>query len=166
MKKLTLILGILLSAFLYGQEVTTLTIDKIDISNLNIGDKISINLNITNLEYKPSSFQLYIEYDNKVLEYVSTTNINEQIKKGWQENNNKNVYAAVCMDLSRKGFDLAKQELMCTLEFIYKGGESKLNWSTESVTEGGILKMGSTTFTDVGNNTMSVNLINGCVCEQ
>lgn len=165
MKKLILFVCIsFIGFYLSGQELTTLSIDRIDSKSLSKGDNISVKIKLDKTSFVLSSFQLYINYDPDVLKYQETNQIHNYFSESWKDNDMDGLYAALYVDFNRTGFEVSEDIILCELEFTYQGGECDLSFGTEEVRENNVLLNGLTMFTDLPNNTVPLNLVNGCVC--
>jgi len=165
--KRILLLGkfvILWALFLNAQELTTLRIGEIDVSGYNKGDKIVVPVYCDNLSDDIGALQLYITYDQSVLDYQKVSYIHPKIEEEWRDNNTENFWAAVWISMTRQTVFFNPGDKICELEFIYVGGQTDLVWGKENETiEGRIIK-GETKIIDLNSQVFSLNLINGCVC--
>lgn len=165
MRKVVLAICIsLIGFYLSGQEVVTLSIDKIDAKTLSKGDVVSVNIHLDNSSFVLSSFQLYMKYDPDVLEYQKSKKVNGHLSDNWHDNDNNGLYAGLYIDMSRVGFKVSEKIIICEVEFVYLGGETDLLFGKENVREGDVLKNGLTKFTDLTNSNITLNLIEGCIC--
>jgi hypothetical protein len=156
---------VFLSISAFAQQVPTLEIARINSSELSIGDTVRVDLHIKSAGYELSSFQMFVMYNSDVLKLLFVDQINENFKSNWHDNKTELFYAAVFADMNRGGILLKEEELLCELVFIYKGGETNLEWGTEEIRRDGTLYEGKTIFTDLDNNDIDFTLINGCVCK-
>lgn len=165
MKKFVLIVCISLFGFyLSGQDLATLRINKIDTKELSIGDIISVKIELDKTSFIISSIELFMKYDTSVLKYQSTKYIHDQFAKGWKDNSLEGLYAAVYIDSDPNGFEVIEDIILCELEFTYLGGDSYLSFGTEEDRYTEVPLNGETRITDVLNNTLPLNLSDGCVC--
>lgn len=164
-KSITILILFFFGFYLNGQEVLTLSIDKINSKSLSKGDPISVNIELDKTSFLLSSFQMYMKYDPAVLKYQSTQYINEKFADNWHDNNNAGgLYAVLYVDMKQDGFEVPAKTILCELEFIYLGGSSDLKFGQEEIRENEIMKDGKTKFTDTSNSNMPLNLLDGCVC--
>lgn len=165
MKKLIIIFFIsFIGLYINGQEALTLSIDKIDSKSLSKGDKVSVKIELDKTSFRLSSFQLYIKFDQVVLEYQETKQINSKFGGNWHDNIINDLYAALFVDLTQTGFEVSEKIVLCELEFIYLGGDTDLKFGTENQRVDEVLRNGETKFTDLSNNNMPLNLLDGCIC--
>lgn len=165
MKTILLITGAMMSILVFGQKKTTLEIEKINSSTLKKGQHIEVKLYMNPVHVSYSSFQIYLHFNHDVLDYVSTQNIDPEFKEGWRDNITENFYAAVFVDFKQNGFTMNEKTLICEIEFVYKGGETVIKWGKESEKKDGALIKGETKFTDLKNNSLALELVDGCVCK-
>lgn len=165
MKKIVLAICIsLIGFYLSGQEVVTLSIDKVDAKNLSKGDVVSVKIHLNQTSFVLSSFQLYMKYDPAVLKYQKTKKVNGYLSDNWHDNDNIGLYAGLYIDMTRVGFKVSENLIICEVEFVYLGGETDLLFGKENLIEGDVLKNGLTKFTDLTNSIITLNLVEGCVC--
>jgi len=165
MKKIVLAICIsLIGFYLSGQEVVTLSIDKIDAKSLSEGDVVSIKIHLDKTSFVLSSFQLYMKYDPAVLKYQKTKQVNGHLSNNWHDNDNIGLFAGLFVDMNQVGFKVSENIIICEVEFVYLGGETDLIFGTENVREGDVLKNGLTKFTDLTNSNMPLNFLEGCLC--
>ena len=165
MKKLIIIFFVsFLALYLNGQEVLTLSIDKIDSKTLSIGDKVSVKITLGKTTFKLSSFQLYVKYNADVLEYQKTKQVYSQFGSNWHDNIVNDLFAALYVDMNQTGFEVPEDIVICELEFIYLGGNTDLKFGTKEERVNKVLLNGETLFTDLSNNNVPLNLIDGCIC--
>ena len=167
MKSSLILVAVIIGLFysLPAQDVTTFRIAEINSGNLQKGELIQVPLYIDNVSETLTSFLFFVEFDTAVLEYKRTTDIKEIFKKGWQENITEYFYAAIYMDMMKSGKKENQAGKFCTLEFLYKGGESTISWGKENIIENSIKKMGKTEAIGISNNNLNLKLIDGCVCK-
>ena len=165
MKKLIIIFFIsFIGLYINGQEALTLSIDKIDTKLLSKGDKVSVKIELDKTSFQLSSFQLYVKFDQAVLEYQKTKQVYSHFSDNWNDNVITDLYAALYIDLNRTGFEVLEKIVLCELEFIYLGGNSNLKFGAKEERVNEILRSGETIFTDFSNNNIPLNLLDGCIC--
>lgn len=148
----------------WAQQVT-LSIDKLNSNNLKVGDSVVVNINIEKFYQTISSFQCFLEYDQNVLQFVKSKQVNDIVKSSWRENLTEYFYVGLFIDMTREGFNVSNDETLCQLSFVYLGGETDLIFGTENKIVNNAKTMGETKFTNRNNEAIELNLINGCVCK-
>jgi len=166
MKNLFTILAIVFITSLSWAQSLKLSIDNINSSEINLGDTISVNLHIDKYPQTISSFQMYILFDQSVLKYVETKDVNKLFKATWRDNLTVNFFVGLFLDFTKKGFVVENDEDICELVFVYQGGETDLVWCTEDETKEGIKIKGKTKFLNSKNEHIVLELVDGCVCKQ
>lgn len=165
MKKATiLIIFVLMASMAWSQGKTVLSIKNVNTDKLKTGDHIAVQLFLESSEKRLSSFQMYLKYDQDVLTYKEIKNVNSLIKNSWFDNQTPNFIAALYFDNIQKGIHFEGKQLLCEVEFIYNGGETDIQWGTESKIVDGVMFMGITKFTNIEKTDIKPELINGCVC--
>jgi len=159
------IVFVFFSISLSAQEVSSIKIENIDSEDLKKGDTVSVSVTFNNVMEEISSFQLYINYNKEVVEYLSTENVNELFKGSWTDNATDFVYAAVFINFQGRGLVIADRKTICEIKFLYKGGETELGWGKERKENETTLIEGETIFTTWDNKNLGADLINGCVCK-
>ena len=147
-------------------QLISLKIESIDVTEVEIGDKISIPIYCEGLDGEIGSFQMYIEYDHDVLAYQSVSNINSEVKKNLKYNNTENFWAAVWISLSRETLNISPGTKLFELEFIYNGGETLLEFGKESILQDKRIVKGKTMFVTLDSTHFSLDPENGCVCKK
>lgn len=156
----------------------TLTIGKIDISNLKPGDKVKIPLKMTNFTGGlVLGFQLFVGFDHEFLTWDGTLeNPSPGVEKfdknlpfrpdAWMFNDNASQIVSLWGDPELKGIALPETLIFCNLVFTYKGGlqsgmSSPLTWGDTYKDVDGLLVQGKTEMFDEKTNNYQLTLING-----
>lgn len=184
MKKKGFILLVMMLAFIVGRSQSlskaTVTIDKVDISNINIGEEIVVPIRlIDKTDLKITGFQIFIEFDHNILNWKGTwenplPGIKEihkntpYVESDWLFNDNSNQLVAIWSDPNFNGVDIGKNEIFFEIVFIYKGGlekdyESPLTWGDKYEQKEGIVVRGPTELYDEDLQKFDVTLINGAI---
>lgn len=148
-----------------AQKISTLHIDKMNSSDFTPGDIVKVSVFIDELTDPVALIQMYIGFDEKVLQYKSTSYVNPVFKNGWKDNVTSLYFAAVFISVNSTGNIEEQMGKLCELEFIYKGGVTDLIWGTEEVIQNGVRITGDTRFFDSNSKDIVLSLIDGCVCK-
>lgn len=166
MKKFMLIVCIsLIGCYLSGQDLATLKINKIDSKSLSKGDSVTVRIELDKTSFVISSIQLYMQYDSSVLKYQGTTYIHDQFARSWKENSLAGLYAGFYTDAGQNGFEVLENIIVCELEFTYLGGATYLSFGTEEDRYNEVPINGETRIINLLNDTLPLDLIDGCVCD-
>lgn len=163
-KSIVLLLAILFTSIAWSQNNTVLSIENVNSDDLKLDDQITVHVYLECPLKDLSSFQLYLKYDQKVLDYQKITNVNPIIKDSWFDNHTPNFIAALYLDSKQMGIYIEGKQLLFDVEFIYKGGQTTIDWGTESKIEDGVMFMGETKFTRIEKTEVILNLKSACVC--
>jgi len=166
MKNLFTILALLSITSLSWAQPLKLSIDKINSSELKVGDTVSVNLHIEKYPQTISSFQMYILFDQAVLKYIETKHVNKLFKATWRDNITVNFFVGLFLDFTKQGFNVENDERICEIVFVYQGGETDLVWCAEDETKDGVKIKGKTKFLNSKNEHIDLVLVDGCVCKQ
>lgn len=166
MKKLFLNLIVVCFASLSWGQQLNVSIDKINSNSLKVGDTVLINLNVEQYLQPISSFQIFFEFDQNVLDFVKTKNVNDLFSSQWRDNINENYFVGLYIDYNKVGLTIDNDDIICQLQFVYKGGDSDLSWSRSTDNKENSKVKGITKFLNSQNEPIDLNLIDGCVCKQ
>lgn len=165
MKNVLLVIGLIVAMLgVDAQEINALRIGTIDNSDLNPGDIISVPVYFDEVTQAVTLFQMYITFDQTVLKYVSTKNINASFEEGWRDNLTENFFAVVYIDINRNGKMSDQIGKLFELEFMYNGGETELLFGTVTKVEDNVRVTGETQLMGTNESILPIKLVNGCVC--
>ena len=166
MKSLFTTLAIVFITGLSFAQPIILSIDKYNSDELNVGDTLSVSLDVAKYPQKISGFQLYLTFDQNVLTYLETMEVNKLFKSTWRDNKTDNFYVGLFLDFTQQGFILDEDETICQLIFIYNGGQTDLIWGTIDEVKDGLKIKGQTAFINPQNEYFELTLMDGCVCTE
>ena len=168
MKKIFLIILILSSTWIQviSQESITLRVSEIDITDKLPGDTLYVSVFCDEVSDVIMGWQIYLLYDEDVLEYVSLNYKQTNMAGDWFENDLGYMWAANWLDPTFKGVSLYPGEKLFELAYVYLGGQTDINWGLEVINEGGKLIKGETMVADSKVKPFKLNLIKGCICKK
>lgn len=165
MKNYILLFAIVaLFSSLNAQEIK-LEIDKVNTTELKVGEPIILNITCSSAIQDIVAFQMYFDFDQKVLTYQKTSNTAEIIASSWMENINDFFYSSNWI-LINKPINIEAGTVLCSLQFIYHGGETDITWQHKQLMENGYIVKGKSLFYDSKYQEILIEYVNGCVCKQ
>ncbi|MCF8369966.1 MAG: hypothetical protein K9G76_13070 [Bacteroidales bacterium] len=164
MRNLYILVAVLFFSLGSMAQELSLSIEKKNSAEFKKGDKVVIGVFATTQTKPIGGFQLYIQYDNEILSYSDVLNKHSAFSKEWVSNDNTRFFSANWLTLDPKGLTFKKGDKLFDLEFTYLGGETDLIWQTKQKIDNGSLVQGETMFIDTQAGIITLELINGCFC--
>jgi hypothetical protein len=163
---LSFLVLVIISTFqMYSQNSVALRIEKIDSKLLKPGETVIVGVYSEKKTDGIGGFQIYIEFDRSVLEFVNVLNKHTEFEKEWLSNNSDCCFAANWLTLEKGGLVLIAGEKLFDLEFTYMGGETNIDWQFEQIIKDNKITQGQTMFIDSQAKEIELELKNGCVCK-
>ena len=168
MKKIFILIIVLSTAWIQviSQESITLRISEIDVTEKSAGDTLLIPVYCDEVSDVITGWQFYLLFDENVIEYVKINFKQSDMIDDWFENSLGYMWAASWLDPTFKGIGLYPGEKIFELVFVYTGGNTKITWGMESISEEGKLVKGETMVVDGSFKPFELNLVSGCICKK